>query len=360
MGIIKAAFTAAGSMMEDAWKEFYYCDAMQPNQLMVRGLKRTNPDSANYGTPENVITPGSTIIVNEGQAAIVVDTGRVVAFYDTPGRHTFEPISGRKGLFKEFGERVAFGGDNVATQQRLYYFNLRESMNHRFIVRTPVTVESSGGIATVHYRLEGSYSYQIVDPEKFYRCVTGNADQGFIHRQIGSVMTSELTDALTAVVSKLGGSGIAIEQLPSHTKQLCAAVREQMANGWGAQNGITVSDILLPSVTVEGGDMGHYQKREDVAWIAGKSQTERRPSAAKPETWRCACGGENTGKFCENCGKPKPVFWRCTCGTENAGKFCENCGKPKPVSWHCNCGAENTGKFCENCGKRRPEEETNA
>lgn len=77
-------------------------------------------------------------------------------------------------------------------------------------------------------------------------------------------------------------------------------------------------------------------------------------NAAGGNLWKCACGHENSGKFCMECGKPKPEAWKCNCGTENTGKFCMNCGSPKPEAWKCNCGTENTGKFCMNCGSARP------
>ncbi|MDE6798545.1 MAG: SPFH domain-containing protein, partial [Ruminococcus sp.] len=80
--------------------------------------------------------------------------------------------------------------------------------------------------------------------------------------------------------------------------------------------------------------------------------------------WKCSCGAENTGKFCQNCGKPKPVDdnkWKCSCGAENTGKFCAECGKPKPSgkeqSVTCqSCGwipedMNNIPKFCPECGE---------
>ena len=82
--------------------------------------------------------------------------------------------------------------------------------------------------------------------------------------------------------------------------------------------------------------------------------------ASVPGSWKCACGTENTGKFCMECGSPKPQpkeTWKCSCGAENTGKFCMECGAPKPAApevWKCSCGAENTGKFCMECGSPKP------
>lgn len=89
--------------------------------------------------------------------------------------------------------------------------------------------------------------------------------------------------------------------------------------------------------------------------MAYSNQQAPQNKDAASANWICACGTENSGKFCSNCGSPKPVDnkWMCTCGTENSGKFCSNCGNPKPVDnkWICTCKTENNGKFCTNCGK---------
>jgi membrane protease subunit (stomatin/prohibitin family) len=93
---------------------------------------------------------------------------------------------------------------------------------------------------------------------------------------------------------------------------------------------------------------------------------QQAPQAAPAaDSWTCACGTSNTGKFCANCGKPKPApqdngAWTCPdCGTSNGGKFCANCGKPKPSApkkIKCDkCGFEPDmtkaiPKFCPNCG----------
>jgi len=78
--------------------------------------------------------------------------------------------------------------------------------------------------------------------------------------------------------------------------------------------------------------------------------------------WKCSCGTENTGKFCQNCGAAKPVAqngWTCSCGAVNQGKFCQNCGAKKPEGaplYRCDkCGwtpedPMNPPKFCPECG----------
>ena len=66
-----------------------------------------------------------------------------------------------------------------------------------------------------------------------------------------------------------------------------------------------------------------------------QQQQQQAPAApaqggAAAGTWVCACGKENNGNFCSNCGAKRSNKWFCTnCGKENDGNFCSNCGKKK-------------------------------
>lgn len=71
-----------------------------------------------------------------------------------------------------------------------------------------------------------------------------------------------------------------------------------------------------------------YTLRRDVALssLTGASGSS--------QSWTCACGSSNTGKFCVNCGAPRPAAsqeWICSCGCKCSGKFCDQCGAPRPA-----------------------------
>lgn len=41
MGLIKAAIGAAGGVLADQWREFFYCDSLDETVLVTKGEKRT-------------------------------------------------------------------------------------------------------------------------------------------------------------------------------------------------------------------------------------------------------------------------------------------------------------------------------
>ena len=77
MGLIKAALGAAGGVLADQWKEYFYCDSLDSDVLAVKGRKRTGKRSSNRHGDDNVISDGSVIAVNEGQCMMIVENGMV-------------------------------------------------------------------------------------------------------------------------------------------------------------------------------------------------------------------------------------------------------------------------------------------
>ena len=89
MGLIKAGMSALGGTLADQWKEFFYCDSLDKDVLMVKGQKRTSRRSSNHGE-DNIITNGSGIAVADGQCMLIVEQGRVVEVCAEPGEYTFD------------------------------------------------------------------------------------------------------------------------------------------------------------------------------------------------------------------------------------------------------------------------------
>ena len=73
-----------------------------------------------------------------------------------------------------------------------------------------------------------------------------------------------------------------------------------------------------------------YQQAMQYQQNAQQQNVQQQNMQPKINTWTCACGSTNTGKFCSECGTPAPnQEWICACGNKNTGKFCSECGKPR-------------------------------
>ena len=128
MGLIKAGVGSLGGTLADQWKEFFYCDALSPEVLAVKGQKRVSGRSSNTRGSDNIISNGSVIAVADGQCMMIVEQGKVVEFCAEPGQFVFdastEPsiFTGSFGkslldTFKTVGRRFTFGGDTGKDQR---------------------------------------------------------------------------------------------------------------------------------------------------------------------------------------------------------------------------------------------------
>ena len=172
MGLIKAGMGALGGTLADQWKEFFYCDSLDKDVLMVKGQKRTSRRSSNHGE-DNIITNGSVIAVADGQCMLIVEQGKVVDLCAEPGEYTYSTgtqpslLSGGlkniDSVFAELGKRFSFGGQ-AGSDQRIYYINTRELTGNKYGTPNPVpfrVVDQRAGIdIDIGVRCFGEYSYR--------------------------------------------------------------------------------------------------------------------------------------------------------------------------------------------------------
>ena len=90
MGLIKAGAGALGGVLADQWKEFFYCEALPKDVLMVKGEKRTGNRSSNTKGNDNIISNGSGIAVADGQCMMIVEQGKIVEVCAEPGEYTYD------------------------------------------------------------------------------------------------------------------------------------------------------------------------------------------------------------------------------------------------------------------------------
>lgn len=260
MGLLKAVHGAVGSVLEEQWKEFFRCDALDDETLMVRAYKQTGKRSANTRKDDDVLTNGSILSVADGQCVLVVKQGKVVDFCREPGEHIFEDPDqrGLKGFFKEVGRRVAFGGGDIQpVVYRVYYMNTKEITGIPFSSRGPIPFRVKDGSSSLDLdsgvSLSGCFSYRVSDPVKLYKTIIGNISGRFSRAELNAHLQADVNASLQSALGSLAGRGLRPSQLPAHTEQLCEALRQQMADRWSGQHGLEIVSLDLDGFQSEDG-----------------------------------------------------------------------------------------------------------
>ncbi|HAP73159.1 MAG TPA: virion core protein (lumpy skin disease virus), partial [Lachnospiraceae bacterium] len=106
MGLIRAALGAAGGVMADQWKEYFYSEALTSDMLMVKGKKKISGRSANVFGSDNIISNGSVIAVADGQCMLLVDQGKVTEVCAQPGEFIYDAGSEPSVFTGDLGSAV--------------------------------------------------------------------------------------------------------------------------------------------------------------------------------------------------------------------------------------------------------------
>ena len=405
MGLIQAALGAAGGVLADQWKEYFYCEALDSDVLVTKGRKRVSGRSSNRSGSDNIISNGSVIAVADGQCMIIVDQGKIAELCAVPGEFVYdsstEPsvFSGSLGssvmeVFRNIGKRFTFGGE-PPKDQRVYYFNTKELVGNKYGTPSPVpfrVVDQRAGIdIDISIRCFGEYSYRVSNPILFYTNVCGNVSEDYTRDKIDSQLKTELLTALQPAFAKISDMGIRYSSLPGHTTEIAQALNEVLSPKWADLRGIEVVSFGVSSVKASEEDEAMIKEMQRTAAYRDPGMAAANLSAAQAQAMRDAAnnaggaalgfmgmnmagamGGMNAQNLYQMAGQyqqpaqpaapapdaaPAAGAWTCPkCGASAAGKFCPECGAKKPGDgkWTCACGAVNTGKFFSECGAKKP------
>ncbi len=393
MGLLKAGAGALGGVLADQWREYFYCDALDADVLVTKGVKRTSKRSSNTKGNENIISNGSIVAVADGQCMIIVEQGKIAELCAEPGEFIYdtstEPTIMYGGLngenirrnFAEIGKRFTFGGE-APKDQRVYYFNTKEILGNKYGTVNPVpfrVVDRNIGLdIDIAIRCNGEFSYKIVDPIMFYTNVCGNIEDEYTRSEIDSQLKSELMTALQPAFAKISEMGIRYSALPGHASELADALNEVLSQKWTEMRGIKVWSFGVNSVTAPKEDEDMIKELQRNAVFRNPTMAGAHLVGAQAQAMQDAANndaGAMTGfmgmGFAQQSGgvnaqnlfamgqqqaqaAPQNSGWKCSCGAVNAGKFCTECGKPQENGWKCSCGAMNKGRFCSECGSPKP------
>ena len=405
MGLIRAAFGAAGGTLRDQYKEFIYCEALPMDVLMRKGSNKITQGSSNRGN-ENIISDGSRIAVADGQCMVVVEDGKIMDFCAEAGEYTYNTgttpsmltggMPGLKKSFATFTARLQAGGGQDH-DQRVYFINLKEIMGNK-VGSGDIPFRDSEFNFTIKLKCFGEYSYKITDPILFYTNVCSNVHQDFTRDLIDSQFKAEIQSALQPAMGRIALKRIAYDQLTLFTKEISQELNAELTAEWVEKRGISIFSFALASVTPDAESAEKINRFQEARVFSSPGLAGGRMVAAQANAMENAAsnangamgafmgmgmaqqaGGANAGQLfnmeqqqansvqAQVQSQPQAQngnLWKCTCGADNSGKFCSSCGEKAPVpvappsvvngTWKCNCGNDAQGKFCPECGNKRP------
>ena len=245
--MIKAAKDALSTVLADQWREYFYCDSLSNDVLMVKGQKKVNEGrNSNTKASDNIISNGSVVAVNEGQCMIIVDQGGIVDVCAEAGQFTYDNSTepslfygdlgeSIKNSFGTMGKRFTFGG-NTAKDQRVYFFNTKEIINNLFGTPAPIPFRvldrNTGFDFDTAVKVNGQYTFRIVDPILFYTNVCGNVTESYKKSDLLTTLKSELLTSLQPALAKISAQGVRPYEIPGFSEEICKLLSEALTEKW--------------------------------------------------------------------------------------------------------------------------------
>lgn len=398
MGLLKAGVGAAGGVLADQWREYFYCEALDADTLVAKGEKRVGKRGSNTKGENNVISDGSIVAVADGQCMMIVENGAVVDVCAEPGEFVYdtgtEPsvFSGKLGdmvkkSFEQVGRRFTFGGD-AGKDQRIYYFNTKEIVGNKYGTASPVPFrvvdEKIGLDVDITVRCNGEYSYKLVDPLMFYKNVCGNVESAYTRDLIDSQLKSELLTALQPAFARISEMGIRYSAVPAHTRELADALNEELSHEWKERRGIEIAAFGVNTISAPEDQEQMIRDLQKAAVMANPAMAAANIASAQSDAMRTAAanpagaamgfmgmgmasgmGGMNAAQLFGQASQAQQAPAQASQAQQApaqtqpagaAGGVAAGTGTAAAgAAWTCSCGAQNTGKFCGNCGSPKPE-----
>lgn len=303
---------------------------------------------------------------------------------------------GIKDFFGTIGKRFVFSG-MASKEQRVYFFNVKELLGNKFGTANPVpfrVVDRNIGLdMDISIRCHGEYSFKMKNPVLFYTNVCGNINEDYTVEQIESQLKAELMTALQPAFARISEMGVRYSALPAHTGEMATLLNKELSAKWDELRGINMVSIGISSIKASDEDETLIKGLQRSAVLRDKSMAAAHLVDAQGEAMKSAASNQSTGPFMAYGGmnmarqaggsnindlfemadreRPKGqkieitnnndnYGWHCACGMNNTGKFCQDCGQPNPntFKYRCDkCGWEprkgdERPKFCPECGDR--------
>ena len=415
MGLIKLVMDTAAGVISDQFLEYFYCNTIDNDTLMVKGTKVQTARGQNNKASDNIISNGSKVIINEGQCMMIIDNGAIVEVSAEPGEYVFhsdtEPsiFAGKFGesiiaSFKQFGRRFAYGGE-TGHDQRVYYFNTKIITDNKYGTASPIpfrVIDKNISLdIEIGIRSHGEFSYTLVDPIIFYKKLAGNVTDRYDKADLNKQLTAELIHAFQPAFTRVADQGVRYYQLTGNVDVISKETKKELEN-WKEDYGVELDKLTLRSATASEKDQDMIKELQKNAVFRSADMAAAHLVSAQADAMKAAASNTSTGPMMAFAGMnmanaagganstalygmaqqqqmqnqqyggyqqgmpqqgyqqgmPQQGYQQ---GQPQQDGFVGQVGGQTQVNatadkeWLCGCGQHNTTKFCSNCGSKKPE-----
>lgn len=370
MGLIKALTSATSQTLGDQFKEFVTCPEIDKNVLIQRG--QVEHGKGNKNPSEGVISNGSTIVVPQGMAMMIIDNGEIKEFTAESGTFTYENGSepsifigglgeGIKNTFKTIGKRFTYGG-MPAKDQRVYYVNLLTITGNKFGSPQPkkITDEKYGMLEVTFF---GEYAFKVSDPMLLVNTVIGaNAKDTVTYDEIvGGQLKSKFIEQLTEAISKvMRNKKVSFGDMGLYGTEISNEMNNILDDSWKNLYGLEITDVAIADINLTDASMARVNKIDDATIFSNKDLQSGLMASASADAMKAAASNANgamagfmgmnmasgagasvinavNDSKAQNNNQPETATTDSNIGN---AKFCSNCGAPA------------SGNFCSMCGNK--------
>ena len=388
MGLIRAFRGAVSTTLADQWKEYIYCDALSQEILVAKGRTKAGFFSSNRKRSENIISDGSKIAVNEGQAMLIVENGRVLDVCTEPGGFVFESgtepslfcegSEGVRATFQTMAERFGYGGQ-PANDQRVYYVNLKEIMDNKVGIGDVPFRDSEFGF-TIKLKGYGTYTFRIADPLLFFTNVCANVKDTFPKLAISEQLRTEVQQAMQPALGRVAMRGIPYDQITLYMKDIVTELNTELCGQWMKLRGMEMTSMSLASLRPDEESAKKINQFQESRVYTNAGMMGARLGTAQANAMETAAGntagafsgyvgmgmaqqagGMNPselyrmGQMQQNAQGQQPQGMAQPSGQPPQSAAQNAQGQKPQEGWTCSaCGTLNRGKFCMECGAKKP------
>ena len=303
MGLIKALSNATSTALGDQFKEFVNCPTISKNVLIQRGT--VNHGAGNSNPSEGVISNGSTIVVPQGMAMMIIDNGEIKEFTAEAGTFYFDTSSEPsiftgglgKGIidtFKTIGKRFTYGGQ-TAKDQRVYYVNLLTITGNKFGSPQPkkITDEKYGMLEVTFF---GEYAFRVVDPIMLVNSVIGAnpADtvtyEEIVGTQLQAKFVEQLTQAISVVMRK---HKVSFGDMGLYNSDISNEMNVCLDDSWRKNYGLEITDVALGDINLTDESMTKVNKIDEATIFSNKNLQSGLMASASADALRGAANNAN-------------------------------------------------------------------